>query len=545
MTTDKINFEETIISGDHARTAMLNGVKKVAAAVTSTLGPDGKIVILGATAQLRATKDGVSVAREITLPDRWENMAAKLMIDVAKRSESVAGDGTTTSTLLAEKLCVTGVELIEKGSRPNQVVRKLTNMVNAAKGKLLEQRVTATTLDELTAVAKVSSNAEATGDLALAEMAAKAVHLTGAYGQVLLKKGYDTQDHLIHTSGYSMQRGIHAVQRNLCASSPIKEDSAYIIVTQDEIDTVGKMVTIMKSFSQRTQGMQPRPLILMVSDASDTAVAALNQMANQFKQPTFVVRAPGAASQQAALLEDIGVLAGSTPIPIGRITSDAEIDEFANYIGVIKSFTLATNSFIFQHDTDVSKHIKDLEDQIPQQDDGYSRDLLKERIARISGGIATILVGGHTEAEVSERQDRFDDSVKAVRVALLEGVVRGGGYALLEAFRQLSLEKSIPMGDYYIYRKILLAPINKILSNAYYSEDEINDIINVALNATDDHCYQNIILDRMVTADQYTVVDPYVVTTTALDNALSVAKLVILADVMIGPSTNRIQAYGL
>ena len=529
-------FEETILFGQDARDALVRGITTLAMAVKSTLGPCGAISILGNSGVVRATKDGVSVARAITLPNRWDDIAARLVRDVAINSEKNAGDGTTTSTVIAEAMTLIGLDLIKSGVKPNQVVRTMSKLVNYAVEYTRDTKAVADTIGSLRMVAEISANAEAFNDYGLAHMAAQAVYDTGKFGRINLKDGYGDDDQLTHIKGYSFARGIHPIQAGLVCTSNIKHQKVSVLMTQSEIDSIEVMERIVLAYAQYQQTHQvSQPLVLICGNSEDAVVASVSAMCMQLRiAPIYVVRAPGAGSQQAGLLTDMCHVCNTEVMPPNAQASD----EFniAKFLGTMLDVNIGKASFTFTFDMDATDYLEQLSAYRDTVASEYERNVVGERMARLSGGIAEISVGGHTDTERGERKDRYDDATKAARGAFNEGVVVGGGYNLLECYKEI-IRSDL---DFKGLESILIVPFKQILLNAEYTVGEIDTIIKEHDNGK----YIDVQDGDYMTRDQYKVIDPVLVTTQALENALSIAKIVLQTKTIIGPSQSEVSVYG-
>ncbi|AFI55341.1 chaperonin GroEL [Halocynthia phage JM-2012] len=513
----------TIIRGEEARKAIVTGLNELADTVRITLGPCGRNVIMAHTNNPEVTKDGVSVARSITLPNKWENAAATLIKNVSVRAEHTAGDGTTTATVLAQGFINHGVELVDKGTRPGKVVKDLTELVAEAKISLEAQRQVVETQDDLFKVAVVSSN----GDVGLAESVAKAVHQVGEYGLVQIKDGIDDVDVIEASTGYTLPRGIaHTILRN-CRDG-FKAKHASVLLYGDSLNTINDVDVLMAHVA----GLYNLPTVIIINDVEDSMLQRIAALSKQLNVEVTCIRAPQAGKSQAQYMEDLAVITDSRIVTSedlslnmkdNRLIPDSVLS--SELLGTVDDLTVDDHNTVFNYkiSSEVEAYVQTLNSEIHTVHSDFSRSRLHERIARITGGIVTIYVGGYTEAEIAERKTRYDDAIRATQAALREGVVVGGGYALIKAFGE---SKST-------IRRLLTVPFKQILSNADYTDSETQDAIRKYL---EDDKYIEVVVGEYVDDFDYVIVDPYLVTVTALETALSIAKLAITTDAIVSSS---------
>lgn len=536
---------ETIISGLGARNAMVNGLNKLADAVKVTLGPAGRTVILANMQIPVVTKDGVSVARAVTLPNPWENYAAQLIKNVAVRAEKSAGDGTTTATVLAQAMINYGLKLVDSGKRPVNVIHDLTNFVEVVKPMVYSASKQVERFEDLVEVATISSN----GDTSMGTTVAKVVELVGHYGMVTVKPGITGADTYEVNTGYVIPRGLaNTVLNNTRKGFKSAETDVMLIndsiESTDEIDALGKLIIM--------RGTR-KPLLIVCNDFDDIVV---QRLASQVIKPNnlnvAMIRTPYAGKTQLDVLNDLTVVSDAKQLDnqsIEVICSKFNLNEpdldsqriVAESLGSINKLTIDEHNTTIDHSADISSYLNDLIEDLDTVREGYPKERLQERIGRLSGGVATIYCGGNSEAELTEREHRFDDAVRATQAASQYGTVRGGGYTLLDISAKLSEQFPVDLCA------ILATPFKQILINADYSLEDIDGAIGTRFHGIDKgdnfESYTNVLSGELVTGNGYSVLDPYLVTVTALDTALSIAKLAISTDVMIGPADKPLASF--
>lgn len=538
-------MKETIISGLDARNAMISGLNKLANAVKVTLGPAGRTVILANMQIPVVTKDGVSVARAVTLPDPWENYAAQLIKNVAVRAEKSAGDGTTTATVLAQAMIQYGLELVESGQRPVNVIEKLTNFIEVVKPMVHSSSKQIERFEDLMEVATISSN----GDTMMGKTVAKVVELVGHYGMVTVKPGISGTDTYEVNTGYVIPRGLANTVLNNTRKG-FKSNETDVLLINDEIESIDEIDSLGKLILMR--GTR-KPLLIVCNDFDDTVVTRLaSQVIKPNSLNVAMVRTPYAGKTQLDVLNDLTVVSDATQMDnqsISVITDQFQPNVTNNELqatitcklGSINKLSIDEHNTTIDHSTDLSNYLNDLVEDLDTVREGYPKERLQERIGRLGGGVATIYCGGNSEAELTEREHRFDDAIRATQAASQYGTVRGGGYTLLDI--SFKLEEQFPLD----LRSILQAPFKQILTNADFEEEAISEAIHtrsVGLNHGDNYeSFTNVLSGELMSGGSYRVLDPYLVTVTALNTALSIAKLAISTDVMIGPSDKPLASF--
>lgn len=519
---DKTQIETpTIIRGDDAREAIISGLNQLADTVKITLGPCGRNVMLAHMQQPDVTKDGVSVARAISLPNDWENHAVKLIKNVSTKAESTAGDGTTTATLLAQIMINSGIKLVATGKRPNAVVGMLAEVVSKAKEHVKAVQVVAESEDDLVKVATISAN----GDVDMARIVGRAVHMVGKFGMINIKEGLDDVDAVDTCTGYTIARGLgYSGMRN--TKSGFKAREARVVVYEEGLEQIEDVDALMSAILHAHARMSnTMPWLIIATDFSDEVCMRILNVGRQHSVSVGIVRAPAAGRTQSQLMEDISAVTQGAILNSTVVAKDGLAD---NQFGYVTDLVVDDHNTTFNHDMELSAYVEGLEEAFETARTGYEKERIKERIARLTGGVATIYVGGMTESEIRERKDRFDDAVKATQGALRYGVVLGGGHTLLEASFKYECELSTT---------ILQEPYRQILRNADYTETEIDNYITTYL---DSGKLVDVVSGELLDKDDYHVVDPYLVTVTALDTALSIAKLAITTEAIVGPNGRQV-----
>lgn len=514
---------ETIINGQEAREAIVGGLNKLADTVKLTLGPAGLNVMLANRILPEVTKDGVSVAKAISLPLVWEDHVAQVVKNVAARAESSAGDGTTTSTLMAQVLIQCGMKHIEAHMRPAQIIATMEAMVQDVKAELKLMRREATSRDDLFRVALVSAN----GDAAIANVVADAVHGVGEFGLINAKASASDDDSLEFGTGYTINRGLSIAQMRNCRDG-FKMRQGAILVFEDAIETVEEVDLLIRKIISANK----KTVFIVFREADDDILQRITHHTRNHGMVIGAVRAPTAGRSQSQFMEDIAMAASGTIVTMSNLEDDAfDINDAYGQVENLMSDEHTTSFSFDDSSSELAEHIQTLKDNLGSVHTGYERERLNERIARLTGGVATIYVGGFTEAEVKEREARYDDAVRATQCALREGVVIGGGYALLEIAHKLEGKHTM---DGLL--DVLKAPFRQIRLNAEFTKDALSYLES-------DYIERGICIDVMteeaITKDDYQIVDPYLVTMTALDTSLSIARLLLRTGAIVGANPNK------
>ena len=513
--------------GVSAREKMINGVNVLANAVKVTLGPKGRNVVIDKSfGAPTITKDGVSVAKEIELEDKFENMGAQLVREVASKTNDVAGDGTTTATVLAQAILTEGMKTVAAGMNPMDLKRGIDKAVRAA---VIEIKNLSTPANDHKAIAQVGS-ISANSDTAIGELISKAMEAVGKEGVITVEEGSGFEDALEVVEGMQFDRGyISPYFANKQDSLTCEFDNPFILLVDKKINNIREIVPLLEKVMQTS-----RPLLIIAEDVENEALATLvvNNLRGGLK--TCAVKAPGFGDRRKAMLQDIAILTGGVVISeeVGLSLETAEIA----HLGTAKKITVGKENTVIVdgagNKADIDARVESIKRQAEESTSDYDREKLQERVAKLSGGVAVIKVGAATETEMKEKKDRVDDALHATRAAVEEGVVPGGGVALVRALAALSELK----GDnddqnagINILRRAMEAPLRQIVTNA---GEEASVIINQVKNGSGNYGY-NAATGEYGDMLEMGILDPAKVTRSALEHAASVAGLMLTTEVMI------------
>jgi chaperonin GroEL len=511
-----------------ARDRMLRGIDILADAVRVTLGPKGRNVVLDKSfGAPRITKDGVTVAKEIELSDKFENMGAQMVKEVASKTSSVAGDGTTTATILAHAIVREGIKAVAAGMNPMGLKRGIDIAVAAIVADIKSRSKKVSTNDEIAQIGTISAN----GDTEIGRMLAEAMRKVGNEGVITVEEAKSLETELDVVEGMQFDRGYISPYFVTNAEKMLAElEDAYILLHEKKLSTLQPLLPILEAVVQSA-----RPLLIVAEDIEGEALATLvvNKLRGGLK--VAAVKAPGFGDRRKAMLEDIGVLTGAQVISedLGIKLENVTIEMLgrAKRVRIEKDDTTIIDGAGGKDD--IAARINQIKAQIEETTSDYDREKLQERLAKLAGGVAVIRVGGGSEVEVKERKDRVDDAMHATKAAVEEGIVAGGGVALLYASHALAglnpANDDEKMGI-QIIRKALQAPVRQIAENAGAEGAltvgkliEKNDA-NYGFDAQSGE-YKD-----MVRAG---IIDPTKVVRVALQDAASVAGLLITTEAMV------------
>jgi len=520
-----------------ARQKILAGVEKLTNAVASTLGPSGRNVILDKKfGSPQITKDGVTVAKEIELPDPFENMGAQMVKEVASKTNDVAGDGTTTATLLAEAIYREGLKNLTAGANGMALKRgidKATGVVVDAIAKLSKKVKTA---DEIAQVATLSAN----GDEEIGKMISEAMEKVGKEGTITVEEAKTLESSLDVVEGMQFDKGYLSPYfvTNPDAMECELEDP-FILLFEKKITNLQDMLPLLQAVAK-----SGRPLMIIAEDVEGEALATLvvNRLRGTFQ--VCAVKAPGFGDRRKAILEDIAILTGGKLISedIGVKLENVGIDMLGRAKKVVVDKDNTTIVDGLGKSADIKARVEQIKKQIEDTTSDYDREKLQERLAKLAGGVALIKVGAATEAAMKEKKDRVDDALHATRAAVEEGIVPGGGVAYLraqKAIEGLKLEGDEKVGATIIARAIE-APLRKLVDNAGIEAALV--IANVK-KATGTNGY-NVRTAEYCDLMKAGVVDPAKVTRSALQNAASIAGLLLTTDCMVTDLPEKKEACG-
>ncbi|BCB25584.1 60 kDa chaperonin 1 [Sulfurimicrobium lacus] len=513
--------------GDDVRHRMVAGVNILANAVKVTLGPKGRNVVLERSfGAPTITKDGVSVAKEIELKDRFENMGAQMVKEVASKTSDVAGDGTTTATVLAQAILKEGMKYVAAGMNPMDLKRGIDKAVAATVEELKKISKPCTTTKEIAQVGSISANSDAS----IGERIAEAMDKVGKEGVITVEDGSGLDDELEVVEGMQFDRGylspyfINNPDRQLALL-----ENPFVLLHDKKISNIRDLLPVLEQVAKAG-----RPLLIIAEDVDGEALATLvvNNIRGILK--TVAVKAPGFGDRRKAMLEDIAILTGGTVIAeeVGLTLEKAALTDLgqAKRIEVGKEETIIIDG---HGDTaNIEGRVKQIRKQIEESTSDYDREKLQERVAKMAGGVALIKVGAATEMEMKEKKARVEDALHATRAAVEEGIVAGGGVALLRARAAIAgLKGSNPEQDagIKIVMRALEEPLRQIVANC---GDEPSVVVNKVLEGKGNFGY-NAGTGEYGDMVEMGVLDPTKVTRYALQNAASVSGLMLTTDCMV------------
>jgi len=519
--------KEVRFHGD-ARERMLRGVDILANAVKVTLGPKGRNVVIDKSfGAPRITKDGVTVAKEIELADKFENMGAQMVREVASKTNDVAGDGTTTATVLAQAIVREGVKSVAAGMNPMDLKRGIDIAVEAIVADLKKRSKAITSEAEVAQVGTIAAN----GEKDIGEIIARAMQKVGKEGVITVEEAKGLETELDVVEGMQFDRGYISPYFITNAEKMIAElDSPFILLHEDKLTGLQAMLPVLEAVVQ-----SGKPLLIVAEDIEGEALATLvvNKLRGGLK--VAAVKAPGFGDRRKAMLEDIAILTGGQLISkdLGIKLESVTLDMLgkAKKVMIEKENTTIINGA--GKKTEIQGRIGQIKAQIEETTSDYDKEKLQERLAKLAGGVGVIRVGGATEVEVKERKDRVDDALHATRAAVEEGIVPGGGSALLFAIRAIESLKSgndDQKTGIEIVRRAIQAPIRQIAENAGHDGAVISGKLLEGKDAKMGFDAQKGEFVDMVKAG---IIDPTKVVRTALQDAASVAGLLVTTEAMV------------
>jgi chaperonin GroEL len=522
-----------------AREKMLRGVDILADAVKVTLGPKGRnVVIEKSFGAPRITKDGVTVAKEIELADKFENMGAQMVREVASKTNDIAGDGTTTATVLAQAIVREGAKAVAAGMNPMDLKRGVDLAVTAAIQDIRDRARPVASTAEVAQVGTISSN----GDKVIGQMIADAMQKVGNEGVITVEEAKTAETEVDIVEGMQFDRGYLSPYFVTNAEKMVAElDDPYILIHEKKLSSLQAMLPVLEAVVQTG-----KPLLIVAEDIEGEALATLvvNKLRGGLK--VAAVKAPGFGDRRKAMLEDIAILTGGTAVSedLGIKLENVTIDMLgrAKRVRIEKENTTIIDGSGSK--ADIEARVGQIKGQIEETSSDYDREKLQERLAKLAGGVAVIRVGGSTEVEVKEKKDRVDDALNATRAAVEEGIVPGGGTALLRAkvaVDKLTSDNPDIKAGIKIISKALEAPIRQIVENAGVEGSIVIGKINENSSATFGFDAQTETFVDMLEAG---IVDPAKVVLTALQDAASVAGLLITTEAMVAELPKRESAGG-
>src|SRR5213595_1247438 len=520
--------------GTDARERMLHGIDILANAVRVTLGPKGRNVLLDKSyGAPRITKDGVTVAKEIELSDKFENMGAQMVREVASKTSTVAGDGTTTATILAHAMVREGVKAVAAGMNPMDLKRGVDISVDAVVKEIGKRSKKVSTNDEIAQVGTVSAN----NDTEIGRMIAEAMQKVGNEGVITVEEAKSLETELDVVEGMQFDRGYVSPYFVTNAEKMVAElDDPYILLNEKKLSSLQALLPLLEAVVQ-----SGKPLLIVAEDIEGEALATLvvNKLRGGLK--VAAVKAPGFGDRRKAMLEDMAILAGGQVISedLGIKLENVTLDMLgrAKRVRVEKENTTIIDGAGKKED--IRGRINQIKAQIEETTSDYDREKLQERLAKLAGGVAIIRVGGSTEVEVKERKDRVDDAMHATRAAVEEGVVAGGGVTLLYASQrlgQLNPQNDDQKVGIDIVRRALQAPARQIFENAGAEGSIIVGKLLDKSKANHGFDAQSGTYVDMLKAG---IIDPAKVVRLALQGAASVAGLLLTTEAMIADKPQR------
>jgi chaperonin GroEL len=517
-----------------ARERMLRGVDILADAVKVTLGPKGRNVVLDKSfGAPRVTKDGVTVAKDIELKDKFENMGAQMVREVASKTSDIAGDGTSTATVLAQAIVREGIKSVAAGMNPMDLKRGIDLAVAAVVEDLKKRSRKVTENAEIAQVGTISAN----GDKEIGDMLAEAMQRVGNEGVITIEEAKSLETELEVVEGMQFDRGYLSPYFVTDADKmqAVLEDP-YILIHEKKLSGLQTMLPLLEAVVQ-----SGKPLLIIAEDVEGEALATLvvNRLRGGLK--VAAVKAPGFGDRRKAMLQDIAVLSGGTAISedIGIKLENVTLDMLGRAKRVIITKDETTIVSGSGKKADIQARCSQIKAQIEETTSDYDREKLQERLAKLAGGVAVIRVGGATETEVKERKDRVDDALHATRAAVEEGIVPGGGSALLRAsakLAKLEVDNADQMVGIRIVRRALEAPVRQIAENA---GTDGSIVIGKVLENKDPQWGYNAQTGEYADLVKEGVIDPTKVVRAALQHAGSVAGLLITTEAMIADKPEK------
>ena len=513
--------------GNEVRQKMVNGVNVLANAVRVTLGPKGRNVVLDrAFGGPHITKDGVSVAKEIELKDKFENMGAQMVKEVASKTNDVAGDGTTTATVLAQSIVAEGMKYVTAGMNPTDLKRGIDKAVAALVEELKNIAKPCDTSKEIAQVGSISANS----DEQVGAIIAEAMEKVGKEGVITVEDGKSLENELDVVEGMQFDRGylspyfINDAEKQIAAL-----DNPFVLLFDKKISNIRDLLPVLEQVAKAS-----RPLLIIAEDVEGEALATLvvNNIRGILK--TVAVKAPGFGDRRKAMLQDIAILTGGTVISeeVGLSLEKATLEDLgqAKRIEIGKENTTIIDGF--GDAAQIEARVAEIRQQIETATSEYDKEKLQERVAKLAGGVAVIKVGAATEVEMKEKKDRVEDALHATRAAVEEGVVAGGGVALLRAraaLENLHTGNADQDAGVQIVLRAVESPLRQIVANA---GGEPSVVVNKVLEGKGNYGY-NAGSGEYGDMIEMGVLDPAKVTRSALQHAASIAGLMLTTDCMI------------
>ena len=533
MSAKQIAFDQ------EAREAMKRGISKLARAVKVTLGPKGRNVIIQKSfGSPTVTKDGVTVAKEIQLPDHYENMGASMVKEVASKTSDVAGDGTTTATVLAESIFNEGLKAVVAGTNPMLMKRGMEKAVEDIVAKLKTMKIDVKGKKDLENVATVAAN----GDSVIGSIIAEAMDKVGKDGVITVEEAKTIETSHEFVEGMQFDRGyLSPYFVTNAETSECEFDDAYVLVYEKKISSSRDMIPVLEQVVE-----QRKPLLIIAEEVDGEALATLvvNVLRTHGQFKVCAVKAPGYGDRRKAILQDIAILTGGTAIfeDLGIKLESVTLDQLgqAKKIKVDKdNTTLIVDTKDKSRKEAIMARIASIQKELDKSTSDYDKEKLSERVAKLSGGVAKINVGGATESEVKEKKMRVEDAMHATKAAHQEGILPGGGIALLRASVGLKAPETLTHDEsigYNIIVRACKAPLRQIVDNA--GEDG-NVVASKVLENSDKNFGYDARAGEYCDMVKKGIIDPTKVVRSALQNAASVATLLLTSDAMIADEQKK------
>ena len=514
--------------GNDARVKMLKGVNVLADAVKVTLGPKGRNVILDKSfGAPTITKDGVSVAREIELEDKFENMGAQMVKEVASKANDAAGDGTTTATVLAQAIVNEGLKAVAAGMNPMDLKRGIDKVVSAVVTELKNLSKPCETSKEIEQVGTISANS----DSIVGQLIAQAMEKVGKEGVITVEDGTGLDDELAVVEGMQFDRGyLSPYFINKPETATVELDNPYILLVDKKVSNIRELLPVLEGVAKAG-----KPLLIIAEDIEGEALATLvvNTMRGIVK--VAAVKAPGFGDRRKAMLQDIAILTAGTVISeeIGMELEKATLEDLGQAKRVVINKDNTTIIDGVGDDAQIKGRVAQIRQQIEESTSDYDKEKLQERVAKLAGGVAVIKVGAATEVEMKEKKDRVDDALHATRAAVEEGIVAGGGVALVRAATKVAATLKGDNEEQDVGIKLALrameAPLRQIVTNA---GEEASVVASAVKNGEGNFGY-NAGTEQYGDMIEMGILDPTKVTRSALQFAASVAGLMITTECMV------------
>lgn len=515
-----------ILFDEHARQALLRGVDKVANTVKVTLGPKGRNVVLDRSMHPLVTNDGVTIAKEIELKDKFENMGAKLIKEVASKTQDDAGDGTTTAALLTQAMVAEGLKNITAGANPMEVKRGIDKATDEVVKFLHQKSVEVKEKEKIAQVATISAN----NDEVIGSLIADAMEKVGNGGVITVEEAKSMQTTLEVVEGMQFERGFISPYMVTDQEKMVCEyEEPYILLTEKKISNVKQLVPILEKTAR-----EGKPLFIITEDLDGEAQTALILNLIRGVVKVCAVKAPGFGDEQKEMLEDLAILTGAKVVSEEKGMKLENLDE--SWLGSARRVHIDSEKTVIVEGKgakkDIEKRKKLIESQIAIADHEYKRNDLKKRLAKLGGGVAVIKVGAVTETEMKEKKMRIEDALNATKAAVEEGVVLGGGLTLFQAINvvaKIQLESGEQVGV-NIIRRALEEPLRQIAQN---SGREGSEVVARLRTETNDKIGYNAKKDIYEDLFKAGVIDPTKVVRTGLQNAASIAAMILTTEALV------------